>query len=205
MQIQEAVLNKMIDYARENRVPIISEAGAAMLIKIVGRKQPLSVLEVGTAIGYSAILTAMHSPASRILTIEQNPQRSALAASFIREAGLEHRINIMTGDAGEILPILRGNFDFVFLDAAKGQYLDYLTKIQDQLLPGSVVAADNVLFRDMVEGGADIPRRYRTIVKRLRQYLEFVRNDQFFDTTVYPSGDGMAISYIKGDWINEKT
>lgn len=199
MQATELLMQEIEEYAREHRVPIIGKAGANLLVEVVKRRQPLFVLEIGTAIGYSAILTAIHAPAARIITIEQDSERIAAAQAFIARAGLDERITILAGDAGELLPAITGPFDFVFIDAAKGQYFDYLSKMLGKLAEGAIIAADNVLFRGMVEGRVDTPKRYRTIVKRLQQYLNFVTQDPRFKTSIYPDGDGLAISYYKGD------
>ena len=194
-----SLLLEMEEYAQINRVPIIGQAGAALLAEVVSKKQPLLVLEVGTAIGYSAIVIAANAPGARIITIEKDSKRIMDAREFISRAGLQDRIQIFCGDAGELIPTLSGTFDFVFIDAAKGQYLDYLQKVLDKLNPGAVVAADNVCFRGLVMHPEDSPRRFRTIVKRLNQYLEFVSGNPQFATNIYPDGDGLAISYYKGD------
>lgn len=199
MQETKLLIQEIEQYAREHHVPIIGKAGADLLLEVVERKQPLFVLEIGTAIGYSAILTAIHAPAARIITIEQDSARIEAAQAFIGRAGLEGRITILAGDAGKLLSTLAGPFDFVFIDAAKGQYFDYLSKMLDKLAEGAIIAADNVLFRGMVEGKAETPKRYKTIVKRLRQYLHFVTQDPRFETRIYPEGDGLAISDYKGD------
>jgi predicted O-methyltransferase YrrM len=193
------IRQEMEEYAASNHVPIIKPAAGRLLEKAVSIKQPSAILEIGTAIGYSALLMAGQAPAtSKITTIEQDEARVALAQDFWQRAGLIERINVLQGDAGVILPCLKMQFDLVFIDAAKGQYLDYLNKVMDKLTLGAVVIADNVLFRGFVSGG-DPPRRYRTIVKRLRAYLEFVQHDPRFVTKIYDNGDGMAISYYQGE------
>ncbi|VBB06019.1 o-methyltransferase [Lucifera butyrica] len=198
-----AILENMQEYARQFRVPILSAEGVSLLSQAIQIHRPQSILEIGTAIGYSAIIMAGHaSPGARILTIEQDEARLMTARHFIQQAGMEAMITVVPGDAGNVLPELTGRFDFVFIDAAKGQYLNYLRQIMDRLLPGAVIIADNVLFRGMV-GKADPPRRYRTIVKRLEQYLTFVTEDRRFQTTVYSRGDGIAISRFQGDIAHE--
>lgn len=191
----DELLTEMRRYALINRVPIISEAGASLLAEMVVRKQPRSVLEIGTAIGYSALLIAGKSPVStKITTIELDAERAATARQFIIRSGLSDRISLMEGDAGSLIPSLTSSYDMVFIDAAKGQYLDYLTKLLDKLNPMAVIFADNILFRGLVNSSAPPPRRYKTIVTRLRGYLKFVTEDPRFVTTVHPDGDGAAIS-----------
>lgn len=195
----DELLAEMRQFAVDNRVPIISDAGARLLEETAAEKQPRSVLEIGTAIGYSALLIARNCPAStRIKTIELDAERAATARQFIIRSGFSDRIDLMEGDAGKILPDLTSKFDLVFIDAAKGQYLDYLIKLLDKLNPEAVIFADNVLFRGMVTSPDTPPRRYKTIVNRLRGYLQFVTNDSRFDTTVHPTGDGAAISIYRG-------
>lgn len=194
----EELLAEMRQFAADNKVPIISDAGARLLEDTAAKKQPRFILEIGTAIGYSALLIARNCPMAMITTIELNAERAATARQFIIRSGLSDRIFLVEGDAGKILPGLTSQFDMVFIDAAKGQYLDYLTKLLDKLNSGAVIFADNVLFRGLVTSPEPPPRRYKTIVSRLRGYLEFVTNDSRFVTTVHPAGDGAAISIYQG-------
>lgn len=198
------LLKIMEDYAKEHRLPIIEAEGAALLGATVAARQPQNVLEIGTAIGYSALIMAGRAGLdARITTMELDADRAAVAASFIRQAGLADQIEILVGDAADLLPGLAGRFDFVFIDAAKGQYLKYLELLLDKLAPGAVVFADNVLFRGWVRGGTP-PRRIRTMVSRLRDYLAFVSTDPRFATTVFPVGDGVAISLYQEEPLLEK-
>ena len=103
----------------------------------------------------------------------------------------------MTGDAGENLLQLQGKFDLVFIDAAKGQYPDYFRKVHPLLADDAVIIADNVLFRGYVRGGVEAPRRFRTIVKRLREYIDLLENSQEFQTEIFENGDGLAVSWRK--------
>ncbi|WP_371370767.1 O-methyltransferase [Sporomusa aerivorans] len=197
----QTVLAVMEDYAAAHHVPIISREGGRLLHSLAAAAKPTSVLEVGTAIGYSTLLlTAALAPGGQITTIEQNLERIELARTYLTQAGASDQVTILAGDAGLILPEVSGSFDFVFIDAAKGQYLDYLHKIMDKLSPDAVIVADNVLFRGWVlDYGSIVPRRYRTIIKRLRAYLDFVTNDGHFKTTLYHIGDGIAVSHYQGE------
>lgn len=187
------------EYAAEYNVPIISKVSSNTLIDIVKTKQPKSILEIGTAIGYSALLMAHYMPEDgKIITIEQDASRMDIAREYIRRAGKSKNIQLLDGDAGAILLQLTESFDMVFIDAAKAQYLDYLYKIIDKLSEGAVVLADNVLFRGMVMSEEPPLRRYKTIVKRLKEYLKFVTTDARFSTKIYYEGDGVAISYYQG-------
>lgn len=193
------LLKELEAYARINRVPIIGPESAALLVQTVDKRQPCSILEIGTAIGYSGLLMLQHAPAASLTTIELDPVRAEVARATFAQAGVSARVTLLEGDAGKLLNGLDGNYDLVFIDAAKGQYLDYLTKIMDKLLPEAVIFADNIQFRGWVFGDEQPPRRYRTIVKRLRAYLDFVTGDGRFSTVIHKTGDGAAISYYQGE------
>lgn len=187
------------EYATEHAIPIINKVSGDLLIEAVQKTAPKSILEIGTAVGYSALLMVNHMPKDgKIVTIEQDAKRIDTAYDFITRAGRIEQIQLLDGDASEILLQVEGTFDLVFIDAAKGQYLDYLEKVMDKLADGAVIIADNVLFRGMVMSEEPPLKRYRTIVKRLREYLDFVNNDSRFSTIIHPEGDGVAISYYQG-------
>jgi len=177
-------MNDMLDlfteieeYADEYNIPIINKESRQLLIDTVKKNAPKSILEVGTAVGYSALVMVQNMPLDgKIITIEQDANRIDTAYDFITRAGRIEQIQLMDGDASEILDQLEGTFDMVFIDAAKGQYLDYLLKVMDKLSVGAVIVADNVLFRGMVMSNEPPLKRYRTIVKRLREYLDFVNH-----------------------------
>ena len=193
------LLEEMEDYAKKNRVPIIQAEGGRLLTDAICASQPGSVLEIGTAIGYSTLLMAINLPVNATLvSIEQDILRVNTSRKFLARSGMNERIEILCGDAEEILPTLSRKFDMVFIDGAKGHYLDYLLKIMDKLLPGATIVADNILFRGWIENNSP-PRRYRTIVKRLQAYLSFVTTDPRFSTTIHRVGDGVAISKYQGD------
>ncbi len=187
------------EYASQNNIPIINKVSSQLLIETVKTKKPTSILEIGTAVGYSALLMANYMPnEGKIITIEQDANRVDTAYDFIARAGKSEKIQLLDGDASDLLVQLEDTFDLVFIDAAKAQYLDYLQKIIDKLAVGAVIVADNVLFRGMVMSEEPPLKRYKTIVKRLREYLEFVSHDPRFETTVHSEGDGVAISYYRG-------
>jgi len=197
MSVSSNLYSEMQDYAKQHHVPIISQAGADLLGDVVRKRNPKSILEIGTAIGYSTLIMAMNTAAdAKIVTIELDRERAETAQRYFHRAGVENKVKVLVGDAGQIVPELTGIFDLVFIDAAKGQYLDYLHKVLNHLSGNSVVVADNVLFRGLVEGDELPPRRYRTIVRRLREYLEFVSSHPKFKTTIHRVGDGVAISYF---------
>lgn len=201
----DQLLKKMELYAQEYHVPIINENGKAVLTKIIADKKPHNVLEIGTAIGYSALLIAKNSAENvHITTLELSEERASIARIFIDESNYANNVQIMTGDAAELLGKLNDVYDLIFIDAAKGQYLNYFRKVLPMLADGGVIIADNVLFRGYVQSKEKPPRRYKTIVARLREYIETVTNHPDFTTTIYENGDGLAVSYHRGKNV-EKT
>ena len=178
--------------AEETGVPILRAAEREILIKAARDVRPRRILEIGTAIGFSAILLAEACPEADIDTMEIDEKRHARAEAAVCEAGLSGRIFCRLGDAADILPTLSGPYDFVYLDGPKGQYLRHLKLIEPLLSPRAVICADNVLFRGLVAGDAIPPHRYRTIVLRLREYLSYV--SEHYETEIFEEGDGMAVS-----------
>ena len=196
----EKLFKKMEEYGHANHVPIINENGLKVLLDTVRKYKPKRVLEIGTAIGYSALQIAANAAEGvEITTLELSEERARLARSFMEESPYNSQITILTGDAGKLLEEISGSYDFVFIDAAKGQYPDYFRKIQPYLADDAVIAADNVLFRGYVRGGVEAPRRFRTIVKRLREYLSMVENNPESTTSIYDNGDGLAVSVRRKD------
>lgn len=198
----EVLLREMESYAAAHHVPIINERGRQAFLAVVQEERPRRILEIGTAIGYSTLLLLLHGAAdARVTTLELSEERAELARSFWARAGVSDRITLLTGDAGRILTELPGKlaapYDFVFIDAAKGQYVDYFEKIQPLLALHCTVLADNVLFRGYVLGEEKAPRRYRTIVKRLRAYIELVNHTPGFVTEILERGDGLAVTRRK--------
>lgn len=190
------LLAEMKAYGEANHVPIINANGLAVLTEAVAQKKPRHVLEIGTAIGYSTLYIAANgAPDVDIVSLELSPERAAVAREFVDKSIYGSRITIITGDAGENIKKLNGPFDMVFIDAAKGQYPDYFRKISPLLSDDALIVADNVLFRGYVRGDVPAPRRFRTIVKRLREYIDMVTEDGRFKTEIYENGDGLAVSW----------
>ena len=195
----ENLLQEMEAYARARQVPILTEAARPVFLRTVRAAAPRRILELGTAIGYSALLALREAPEAEIVTIERDAETAATARGFLRRAGedYEARATVLVGEAGKLLPALSGTFDFVFIDAAKSRYPDFWLGVQPLLTPRAVVAADNVLFRGLVEGeGSEAwPKHsYRTMVLLLREYLRIVRAAPVFRTEIFPEGDGMSVS-----------
>ena len=194
------LLKKMESFAAANKVPIINEQGRKVFINLIEKYQPSKVLEIGTAIGYSALLISAHTQHPvEITSFELSPERVEQARAFIHESPYEELIHIHQGDAAELLQALppEEEFDLVFIDAAKGQYPNYLRLVLPHLTAEGIIIADNVLFRDYVLGDEPVPRRYKTIVKRLREYIGIISDDSKFQSKIYENGDGLAITKLK--------
>lgn len=178
--------------AEAGGVPIIRAAERAGLLAAAEEASPRKILEIGTAIGFSALLLAEHFPEAEIDTVEKDEARYLRARAAVRDAGCEARIHCHLGDAADVIGTLRGPYDFLYLDGPKGQYLAHLKLAEPLLAPRAVIAADNVLFRGMVMSEESVPHRYRTLVMRLREYIAYVRAQ--YDTTIREEGDGLAVS-----------
>lgn len=185
--------------AEESYVPIAEPETAQflrVLINITGAKK---ILEIGTGMGYSAIVMASCRDDIEITTIERYDKVAARARVNVQNADLADRITILEGDAADILPTLKGEYDMVFLDAAKGQYLAFLPILKGLLKKGGLLVSDNVLYKGMTASRELLVRRKITIVKRLRMFLKALYDDNTLETSVLPLGDGVALSYIKGE------
>lgn len=193
------ILSELEIYAEENNVPIIRGPERELLLKaasLTGPEGPKKILEIGTAIGYSALMMAERFPKAEIDTLEIDENRHAMAEDVMRRAGVSERVHCHLGDAADILEKLKGPYDFLYLDGPKGQYLRELQEIEPKLSPHAVIAADNVLFRGLVKSAEPVPHRYRTLVMRLRDYISYV--EEHYDTHIYEEGDGLSVSRPKG-------
>ena len=159
----------------------------------------MRVLEVGTAIGFSAILMSEYLPqGSHITTIEKYEKRIPIARENFKRAGKEDQITLVEGDALEVMRSLIGPYDFIFMDAAKGQYIHYMPEAIRLLAPGGVLMSDNVLQDgDIIESRFAVERRNRTIHSRMREYLYELKHDERLQTSILPLGDGVALSVRK--------
>jgi len=188
-------LKKLEEYAALNLVPIIQKEVARYLELMITIKKPKRILELGTAIGYSAILMNIASQGScEITTIERDKEMIEKALYNIEAFGLTDKINVIEGDCMEILENLQGEYDFIFMDAGKGHYNHFLPNCLRLLSEDGVIVADNVLFRGMVASKELLKRRKITIVKRMKNYLNEVSSREDLITSVLPMGDGIAIT-----------
>ena len=182
--------------ARRDDVPIIRREMQSFLRVLLMLKKPANVLEVGTAVGFSALLMSESVPAGcRITTIENYEKRIPVARENFRRAGKEEQITLIEGDAADVLKTLDGPYDFIFMDAAKGQYIHFLPEILRLLPPGGCLVSDNVMQDgDVLESRFAVERRNRTIHARMREYLYELKHHPELETTIIPLGDGVAVS-----------
>ena len=177
-------------------VPIIRKEMGNLLKVLLALTKPHSILEVGTAVGYSSILMSENMPENcHITTIENYDKRIPVARNNFKRAGKEDKITLIEGDALEVLKELEGSFDFIFMDAAKGQYINYYPHVYRLLSEGGLLISDNVLQDgDIIESHYIVERRNRTIYKRMREYLYELTHSDEFVTSVLPVGDGITVS-----------
>ena len=192
----QGLLRDLELYAEENSVPIIHKEVADLLRVILKLKRPKKILELGCAIGYSSLFFAdVLDGDVEIVTTERNPIMLERAQDNIKKAGMEDRIKILVGDAEETLKDLEGTFDMIFIDAAKGHYKMFFDMIIGKLNHGGIVISDNILYKGMIASDDYVVRRKKTIVKRMRTYLDYICDLEGISTSLIPIGDGLAISY----------
>lgn len=189
-------LEELEQSALKESVPIIRREMQSFIKVLLAVKQPERILEVGTAVGFSTLLMCEYGcPGAHITTIENYPVRIKAAKENFKKAGQEERITLLEGDAGEMLKTLKGPFDLIFMDAAKGQYIHWLPDILRLMEQGSVLISDNVLQEgDIIESHYLVERRNRTIYKRMREYLYQLKHHPGLQTSILPLGDGAALS-----------
>ena len=194
-----ALLDSIEEEAVRGRVPIIRKETAALLKTLVAMKRPENILEVGTAVGYSALLMSRVMPEDcHITTIEKYEKRIPIARENFDKYGREDKITLLEGDATEILKELDGTYDVIFMDAAKGQYINFLPDILRLLSPGGLLISDNVLQDgDIIESRFAVTRRNRTIHARMREYLYELKHHPKLETVILPVGDGVTLSTKK--------
>ena len=194
------VCNAIEKEAVADGVPIIRKEMGNLLKVLLLLKQPQKILEVGTAVGYSSILMSENMPENcRITTIENYEKRIPVAKNNFKRAGKEEVITLLEGDAMDILKELDGMYDFIFMDAAKGQYINFLPELLRLMPVGGLLISDNVLQEgDIVESRYGVTRRNRTIHTRMREYIYTLTHAEQLETSIVPIGDGITLSVKKG-------
>jgi len=185
--------------ALDTFVPIIRKETQSFLKTLLMISKPLRILEVGTAVGFSAIVMSEYMPENgHITTIENYEKRIPIARENFKRAGKEDKITLIQGDALEVMKELDGPYDFIFMDAAKGQYIHYLPEALRLLTKGGILMSDNVLQDgDIIESRFAVERRNRTIHSRMREYLYVLKHHEQLQTSILPLGDGVALSIKK--------
>ena len=196
---ENPVIEAIEQEALENFVPIIRKETQSFLKVMMLMNRPARVLEVGTAVGFSAILMSEYLPeGSRITTIENYEKRIPIARNNFKRAGKEEQITLIEGDALEVMKTLEGPYDFIFMDAAKVQYIHYMPEAVRLLADGGILMSDNVLQDgDIIESRFAVERRNRTIHSRMRDYLYELKHSNVLETSIIPLGDGVALSIKK--------
>ncbi len=191
-----AFLNQIETEAKETNVPIIRREMQSFLKFILAFLKPKNILEVGTAIGFSALFMSEYAPSDcSITTIEKYEKRISIAKENFRRGKKEECITLLEGDAADILGELEGPYQLIFMDAAKGQYIHFMPDILRLLAPGGILISDNVLQDgDIIESRFAVNRRNRTIHARMREYLYELKNHPQLETCILPVGDGITIS-----------
>ncbi len=190
------ILETIEKEALDTFVPIIRKEMQSFLKVLLAIKKPKRILEVGTAVGFSAILMSEYAPEDcHITTIEKYEKRIPIAKENFKRAGRKEKITLLEGDALEILKGMEGSFDFIFMDAAKGQYIYYMPEVVRLLAKDGVLVSDNVLQDgDIIESRFAVERRNRTIHSRMREYLYELKHHKLLETSIIPLGDGVALS-----------
>ncbi len=184
-------------YGRENRVPITLDDTLLFLCETIDKYDCKNILEIGTAIGYGCITMANNTKCTHIDTLEIDEVRFKITLKNIKENKLEHRITPHLIDAMDYLKTCTKKYDLVYLDGAKGQYINYLPYIIDLLNPRGIIIADNMYFHGMVTGETSVSKGCRAMVKGLHKYIDAVTTDPRLDTHILNIGDGVGISILK--------
>lgn len=187
-------IRRVTDYADEAVIPVLLPETAAFLRQAVLLSAPAKILEIGTAVGYSAHVMLKACPRAHLYTVEVSETLAAVAKRFLTESGLADRATFFIGDAAEIVPLLSGTYDFIFLDGAKTRYIEYWPYLKNVLAPGGVLVADNVLFNGMVDGSRPLQRDKASIVRKLDEFVRAVAADRQFAASILPVGDGVLFA-----------
>ncbi len=195
----DAQLEQLRKEAEVQRVPIILRDTETFLMNLIRIKKPASILEIGTAVGYSAACMARSFPDCRITTVEADENMYETAKKNIAALGLTEKISLIQGKGQEVLKELTGPFDLVFIDAAKSHYRTFWDLALPLCSPRAVLVCDNVLMKAMtVSDEYDPNRKYKTSIRKMREFLLHITQTPAADTSVLPVGDGISLSVLKG-------
>ncbi|MBR2966098.1 MAG: O-methyltransferase [Clostridia bacterium] len=188
-------LEKLEQFARKNFIPVMLDDTKQLLFNTVKALQPKRILEVGTAIGYSGIVMLTASPSAHLNTIEMLETSAQMARKNFADAGVADRATIFVGDAREIVTLLTGTYDFIFLDGPKGQYDAFLPYLTEVLEVGGTLVCDNVLYKGLVENVPEDKRhKHITVARNMRKFLDEITTTSRYSTVLHRIGDGVTVS-----------
>lgn len=197
LNIDEKLAARRVD-ALSRGIPVADDETLQFLLVTLAAAKPTSILEIGTAVGLSGVAMLQACPNARLTTMELEEERFLEAKKNFQDFGVSERVNAYLGDAGEILAMMNGAFDFVFLDGPKAQYEKYLFDLKRLMKKGAILFSDDVLLFGWVSGEEETPQKRRSIVEKIRSYLDVVTADKDFLTSVLNVGDGVALSVYQG-------
>ena len=190
-------MQRIIDEREKSKLngePILRDKSFELLLETVRKKQPKKILEIGVNVGLSGIAMLLTCQSASLTGIEIDEEKIAIAKNNYREFGVYDRAKIFQGDASEIIPILTGEYDFIFLDGPKGHYYEYLPHLLSVLNKGGILFADNVLFRGYVDGSVKTPHRYATTKNSMEKFLKEITENTHLKTTLHKIEDGVSIT-----------
>ena len=190
----ERELFSLREAAKKGRDPTVPDDTLNYLLKTVRERSPKHILEIGAAEGLTSIYMLMNAPEATLTAIERDGERVKTARANFRHYGVEGRTTLHEGDAGEILPLLQGEYDLIFLDGPKVQYRRYLPDCKRLLKRGGLLLSDDVLLFGWVDGSVPVPHKRRMLVEHIREYLRLLQDDPELETTVLKIGEGLAVS-----------
>lgn len=192
------IIKEMEKYAEENNIPIMQKRSMTFLCKFIEKNNIKKILEIGTAIGYSAINMALVNDDISVVSIERDQEKYIEAISNVKKCNLDKRVSLILGDALNLK--LQDKYDMIFIDAAKGQYLNFFNNYKDNLVNDGFIVSDNIEFHGYVENYKKIENRnLRQLVGKLIKYIVFLKTNDEYNTKFYKVGDGLAITYKKGE------
>ena len=197
LKIDKKLAARRVD-ALSRGIPVADDETLQFLLLCLGMTNPTNILEIGTAVGLSGVAMLQACPTARLTTMELEEERFLEAKKNFADFGVSERVNAYMGDAGEILSMMNGTFDFVFLDGPKAQYEKYLFDLKRLMKRGAVLFSDDVLLVGWVSGEEETPQKRRSIVEKIRSYLDVLTADNDFITSVLNVGDGVALSVFQG-------
>ena len=187
------LIEELENFAHENKVPIMQKDGIEFLIDYIKKNNVINILEIGTAIGYSSIRMALLDKNIKITTIERNDKMFSFAVNNIKKIGLDNQIKVIHDDALNVS--LNEKFDLIFIDAAKSQYIKFFNNFKDNLEDNGVIISDNLSFHGLVSNISNTNNRNtKQLVRKIKNYIEFLKTNNEYETTFYELGDGVAIT-----------